>query len=579
MSLLQNINFRFRLITPETDLSTPEPDLSTHGPDKSNSDSTLNPFKLTQKSFRSLLALLLLFSLFFFGGNLAFAGRDKDTLIYSWASNVGELNPHMYSPNQMFAQAMVYEPLVKYAEGGKIIPWLAQQWSISSDGKVYTFSLRKGVLFSDGTPFNAESVKKNFDAVLLAKDRHEWLEIVAQIDRVEAVGELTVIITMKHAYYPTLQELCLIRPLRFMSPSAMPEDGNTSKGIKRAVGTGPWILVDSRKGEFDLFERNERYWGRKPKFKKLLIKVIPDPNSRVIALKTGEIDLIHGAAGHGAGQISLDAFERFAKDPEYITEISQALATRVLAVNSKKGATSDINVRKAIQHAVNKGAMVKTLFYGVEKEAETLYSPDTPYSNLGLRPFEYSPELAQKLLEKSGWKLSSSGSIRSKAGKELSIDLCFIGNDSQQKSIAEVIQGDLSKVGIKVNLVGEEEDSNINRQKTGEFGMIFNETWGAPYDPHSFCSSMRAPAHADYQAQLGLPMKAEIDSKISEVLLSTDEKVRSDLYRDIITTLHQQAVYLPLTYMTGVIVHKKDLKGVVYGPTKYEIPFELFERQ
>ena len=530
-------------------------------------------------NLKPAISLFLVALIFLFGGNQAIAGKDKDTLIYSWAANVGELNPHMYSPNQMFAQAMVYEPLVKYAEGGKIIPWLAEEWTISPDGKVYTFSLRKGVLFSDGTPFNALAVKKNFDAVLKAKDRHEWLEIVAQIDKVEAVGELTVNIAMKHAYYPTLQELCLIRPLRFMSPSAMPEDGNTAKGIKKAVGTGPWILVDSRKGEFDLFERNEKYWGTKPKFKKLLIKVIPDPNSRVIALETGEIDLIHGAAGHGAGQISLDAFERFAKDPNYVTDISQPLATRVMAVNSKQGPTSDINVRQAIQHAVNKAAMVKAVFYGVEKEAGTLYSPDTPYSNIGLKPFEYNPELAKTLLEKAGWKSPSSGGIRSKSGEELSIDLCFVGNDSQQKSIAEVIQGDLSKVGIKVNLVGEEEDSNINRQKSGEFGMIFNETWGAPYDPHSFCSSMRAPAHADYQAQLGLPMKAEIDRKIGEVLLSTDEKERIGLYRDIITALHDQAVYLPLTYMTGVIVHKKDLKGVVYGPTKYEIPFEMIERQ
>ncbi|MBF0377473.1 MAG: nickel ABC transporter, nickel/metallophore periplasmic binding protein [Desulfamplus sp.] len=541
----------------------------------SKSKSQKRPFKI---NIRVVLSLLLVLSTVFVIGNQAFAEKDKDTLIYSWASNVGELNPHLYSPNQMFAQAMVYEPLVKYAEGGKITPWLAEKWTVSPDGKIYTFTLRKGVLFSDGTPFNAQAVKKNIESVLLAKGRHEWLELVAQIDKVEAVDDLTVNLFMKHAYYPTLQELCLIRPLRFMSPAAMPEDGNTSKGIKKAVGTGPWVLVESRKGEFDLFERNDKYWGEKPKFKKLLIKVIPDPNSRVIALETGEIDLIHGAAGHGAGQISLDAFERFAKDPQYVTGISQALATRVMAVNSKRGATADINVRKAIQHAVNKAAMVKAIFYGVEKQADTLYPSDTPYSNIPLKPFEYNPESAKKILDNAGWKIDSANKIRSKAGQELSIDLCFVGNDSQQKAIAEVIQGDLSKVGIKVNLIGEEEDSNINRQKTGEFNMIFNETWGAPYDPHSFCSSMRAPSHADYQAQIGLSMKAEIDSKISQVLLSTDETKRQELYSYILTTLHDQAVYLPLTYMTGVIVHKKDLKGVVYGPTKYEIPFELFER-
>ncbi len=507
------------------------------------------------------------------------AQADSDTLVYSWSSNVGELNPHMYSPNQMFAQAMVYEPLVKYSEGGTVIPWLAEKWQISADGKTYTFTLRKDVLFSDGTPFNAEAVKKNFEAVLANGERHKWLELVAQIDKAEAVDSHTFRLTMKNAYYPTLQELCLIRPLRFMSPVAMPEDGNTANGIKKAVGTGPWVLIETKKGEYDLFERNDTYWGTKPQFKKLLVKVIPDPNSRAVALETGEIDLIHGAAGHGAGQLSLDAFQRFAANPDYVTGISQPLATRVLAINSKRGATADLKVRQAIQHAVDKAALVKAVFYGVEKQADTLYSTDTPYSDLSLKPFGFDPPLAANLLTEAGWLQTEAGATRSKNGQELSVDLCFVGNDAQQKAIAEVIQGDLQKIGINVKLVGEEPDSNMNRQKTGEFGMIFNETWGAPYDPHSYCSSMRAPSHADYQAQAGLPMKAEIDGKISEVLLSTDEAKRQELYRYILTTLHDQAVYLPITYMTGVIVHRKDLQGVVYGPTKYEIPFELINRQ
>ncbi|BHH85573.1 nickel ABC transporter substrate-binding protein [Desulforhopalus sp. 52FAK] len=517
-----------------------------------------------------------LFIIFFAATPQAFA--DKDTLIYSWSSNVGELNPHLYSPNQMFAQALLYESLVKYGEGNKVLPWLAEEWTISSEGKVYTFQLRKDVTFSDGTPFNAIAVKKNFEAVMMNRDRHKWLELVAQIDKAEAVDEFTFRLTMKNAYYPTLQELCLIRPLRFMSPAAMPEDGNTSKAIKKAVGTGPWKLIESRKGEFDLFERNDNYWGIKPKFKNLLVKVISDPTTRAVAMETGEIDLIHGAAGHGSGQISLDSFERFNTMPDYVTQVSQPLASRVLAINSKRGPTADLKVRQAIQHAVDKDALVKAIFYGVEQKADTLYSADTPYCDLGLKPYLFDRQQAEKLLDEAGWKQSADGESRHKNGKELTIDFCFVGNDAQQKAIAEAIQGDLRKIGIKINMIGEEPDSNKNRQRTGEFGMVFNETWGAPYDPHSFCSSMRTPSHADYQAQIGLPMKTEIDAKIGQALLSTDEAERQELYKYILTNLHEQAVYLPLTYVRGVIVHKKGLKGARYGQLKAEIPFELIER-
>lgn len=503
---------------------------------------------------------------------------EDDTLVYSWASNVGELNPHMYSPNQMFAQALLYESLVKYGEGNKVLPWLAEKWTISPDGKIYTFLLRKDVKFSDGTSFNAEAVRKNFEAVMMNKERHKWLELVAQIDKAEVVDPFTFRLTMKNAYYPTLHELCLIRPLRFMSPSAIPEDDNTSKGIKKAVGTGPWMFVESRKGEFDLFERNDTYWGTKPKFKKLLIKVISDPITRAVAMETGVIDLIHGAAGHGSGQISMDAFARFTTMPDFVTQVSQPLASRVVALNSKRGPTADLTVRHAIQHAVDKAALVKAIFYGVELQADTLFSSDTPYCNVGLKPYIFDREVANKMLDEAGWRQFTTGDIRQKDGQKLTIDFCFVGNDAQQKAVAEAVQGDLHKIGIEINLIGEEPDSNMNRQKTGEFGMIFNETWGAPYDPHSFCSSMRAPSHADYQAQIGLSMKAEIDAKIGEALLSTDENQRQELFKYILTKLHEQAVYLPLTYVRGVIVHKKSLKGVRYGQLKAEIPFELMAR-
>lgn len=185
---------------------------------------------LFRLAFAALLACAML---------LPAHAADKDTLTYSWASNVGPLNPHLYSPNQMFAQALVYEPLVRYGKDGTVQPWLAESWSITPDGKEYTFALRKGVTFSDGTPFDAGAVKKNFDAVLRNAESHDWLEFIAQIDKTEVVDAHTFRLTLKNSYYPALQELCLIRPMRFLSPSAFPDDGDTGKSIKAPVGTGP----------------------------------------------------------------------------------------------------------------------------------------------------------------------------------------------------------------------------------------------------------------------------------------------------------------------------------------------------
>ena len=493
---------------------------------------------------------------------------DPKTLVYSWPSNVGPLNPHTYSPNQMFAQAMVYEPLVRYGLDGKIVPWLAESWDISPDGREYTFHLRKGVVFTDGTPFNAAAVKKNHDTVVANVASHDWLELINQIQSTTVIDEHTVKVTMKESYYPILQDLALVRPIRHLSPAAFPDSGNTADGIKAAVGTGAWKLVETKLGEYDIFERNDQYWGPKPDIERIVIKVIPDPNTRAVAFETGDIDLIYGD-----GQISLDTFGRFRDDLRFTTAVSQSLSTRAVALNTNRGPTKELAVRRAIQHAVNKDALVKGIFLNTESKADMLYDKNIPYCDLGLKPYDYNPATAESLLEEAGWKKDDSG-FRSKDGQALALDLCFVGNNAVMKSVAEVLQGDLQKVGFKANLVGEEADSFYKRQHEGEFDLIFSDTWGPPYEPHSYLSSWRVPSHADYQAQLGLPMKKEIDEAIGRVLVTTDETKRQDIYRYILGTIHEQAVYLPLSYTTGLIVHGDKLSGVAYGPTRYEVPFE-----
>lgn len=174
------------------------------------------------------------------------AGAGKSVLTMALNQDTGPLDPHRYSPNNMFAQNLLYEPLVKYNEEGKIVPWLAESWDISPDGKKYTFHLRKGVVFSDGTPFNAKVVKQNFDKILSENKNekmHGWLELLNQIQDVEVVDNYTVSLTLKNPYYPVLQELALTRPVRFLSPTGLDQAGK----FQKPIGTGPWVLSEYQK--------------------------------------------------------------------------------------------------------------------------------------------------------------------------------------------------------------------------------------------------------------------------------------------------------------------------------------------
>lgn len=492
-----------------------------------------------------------------------------DEITTAWPVNVGPLNPHLYTPNQMFAQSMVYEPLVKYQADGSVKPWLAKSWSHSADGKTWTFILRDDVTFSNGEVFDAQAAAENFRAVLDNRQRHAWLELTNQITDVKALDKTTLQITLKDAYYPFLQELALPRPFRFIAPSQF-KDNETMHGIKAPIGTGPWVLKESKLNQYDVLVRNDRYWGEKPKIQKITVKVIPDPTTRAVAFETGDIDLLYG----NEGLLPLDTFARFSQDPQYHTQLSAPAETVMLALNSAKAPTNELAVREALNHAVDKKSLIENALYNTQQVADTLFAPTVPYANIGLKPRLYDPQQAITLLEKAGWTLPAGQTIREKNGQPLHIELAYIGTDALSKSMAEIIQADMRKIGVDVALIGEEESSIYARMRDGRFGMIFSRTWGAPYDPHAFMSSMRVPSHADYQAQFGLPDKAQIDKEISDVLTTTDETQRKSLYRDILTRLHNEAVYLPISYMSMMVVAKPELGVIPYAPITSEIPFE-----
>ena len=508
------------------------------------------------------------------GTQAAAATSGPSRLVFAAARNAGPLNPHLYSPNQMYAQEMVYEPLVKYTKEGKVIPWLAESWEITPDGKSYTFKLRTDVKFSDGSAFDAEAVKKNVDAILANRKRHEWMDMMNQLIGAEVVDAHTVRFNLKSSYYPFLAEISLVRPIRFLAPSSIPESGNTADGIKAPIGTGPWEVVELKDSEYDLFKRNPNYWGEKAAFDEVMFKVIPDTNSRALALESGEADIVFGD-----GPITPDAYIRFKQmGGRFEASTSQPLATRVMVINSKRFPTDDLAVRQAINHAANKDAIVKNVLFDIEPKADTLFASNVPYADIGLKPYDFNPEAAAKLLEDAGWKLPAGGKVREKNGKKLVIDLSFVGNEGKDRAIAEVLQADLGKVGFQVNLLGEEAAAKLAREKDGTFHMIAHSTFGPPYDPQSFMSQARKPSHGDYRGQEGIPMKAELDEKITQVLQETDEAKRADLWKWIMTTLHEQAVYLPISNRTLFEVHNAEkVKNVQFGATVSEYPIGLMQ--
>lgn len=521
-----------------------------------------------KKLLALFLSIMLCFILAGCSKNMNFDSKNKkNQLVYASTKDIRNINPHLYG-GEMAAQNMVFEPLVINTEKG-IEPWLAEKWDISADGKEYTFYLRKGVKFTDGTPFNAEAVKLNIDAVIANKARHAWLDMVNQIDHGEVVDEFTYKLVLKHPYYPTLEELALTRPFRFISPKCF-INGTTKDGVSGYAGTGPWILSEHQQNQYAVFTVNKDYWGEKPKIESIKWKVMPDHQTILMALQKGEVDLLFGADGD---MIDLDSFQALQKEGKYKTIMSKPIASRAILLNAHQPITADIMVRQAFQYAVNKQAIADGILNGSEVVAETLMSPSVPYCNVPLEVRSYNPEKAKQLLEEAGWIMGSDG-YRHKDGKLCELAIYYNSNNAQERTISEYIQSDLKAIGVKLNIVGEEKQAFLDRQKTGEFDLQYSLSWGTPYDPQSYVSSWRIPAHGDYQAQLGLAKKDWLDATIGKILIEHDKDKRQQMYNEILTYIHNECVYLPLTYSRTKAVYAPYLKGVTFNPSQYEIPFE-----
>ena len=335
--------------------------------------------------------------------------------------STGPINPHQYFPNQLFAQRWVYEGLVGYGQDGEIIPVLATSWVIedtAGGGNRFTFTLREGVKFHDGSDWNCRVAKLNFDHVLsdVVRERHQWMGAVTQLTSWTCVEEKFVLET-KEKYYPLLQELTYIRPLTFAAATAFAKGFNsdpdthnscnpgdfggkkwdhleqniTCAGLK-PYGTGPFKVVNVEEG---VFARHSDYWGQVPDIESLHLKKYDSTDAVEKDLLSGKLDM-----ALGVGPLSPEQVQRIKFYNSDVVDVrhSDVMQNAVLMMNLNADGTKDIEVRRAIIHAIDKARFIKEEFAGLEQPADQLFPYSTPYCNIDLSPkWAYDFEKAELL--------------------------------------------------------------------------------------------------------------------------------------------------------------------------------------
>lgn len=333
------------------------------------------------------------------------------------------------NPSEMVVRH-IHDNLVEFTEKGDIVPMLATSWEASKEGLTWTFHLRKGVTFHDGTPFNADAVIFNLRRVTDPEKRTRRTSLYKPfIKSFEAIDDYTVRIQMKVPFGALLAHFAHGAG-GIVSPKAL--EKYQDKISLHPVGTGPYVFEEWVPGDRIVLKRNDNYWKGKPKVEEIIYKPVPEGGSRVMMLETGEADVIF--------PVPLIEVDRLRKTRGVKVVIGDTARVMYIGMNNLKKPFTDVRVRKALNYAVNKEAIVRNILKGMAKPSKSMigslvwgYSP--------IKPYEYNPEKAKELLTEAGYPNGFETSLWTPEGR--------YPMDAQ---IAEAVAGQLKKVGIKVRL-------------------------------------------------------------------------------------------------------------------------------
>ena len=486
--------------------------------------------------------------------------KQGGELVVGLSAEPSKIDPHRTATaDAIIATMQACETLVIMDSDLNYVPGLAESWEISQDGKTYTFNLRKGINFQDGTPFNAEAVKYNFDRIVDPNTKSEQsINVLAKYLFTEVVDEYTARIYFDEPYAPFMEGvssgwLCMV------SPTAAQQWG-PEEFQDHFIGTGPFILKEWKRGEYIRLERNPDYWGG-PEFfdhqglaylDAVVFKFITESGVRAGAVTTGELQVV--------SDVPALEVERLQTEDDLEIIIDPPPGTPVLLVfNMSKAPTDDILVRKALEYAINPQAFSDILYNGVHAAA---YGPLSPTSQCYWEGVEdmygYDPEKAKELLEQAGWSDTNGDGIREKEGNKLILDFPTHGGFPRFLDVGPILQAQLADVGAELNLQPLAAPAWMEAGRTGNLNIGITQ-W-RNRDPGLVLRIVFYSPNATSFAW-NWHMNKKLDTLIEQGMLISDQNARCSLYEEIQKITMNDAMVRPLHQWQTVWAVRNEVEG------------------
>ncbi|MDA8353781.1 MAG: ABC transporter substrate-binding protein [Firmicutes bacterium] len=514
-----------------------------------------------KKSLLIAVGFVLILSTVLAGCGGKSAGGQGKTLIYGRGADSPQLDPALVTDGESFrVTENVMETLVEYKKKSmEVKPGLAKDWEQSDDGKTWTFHLREGIQFHDGTPFNAEAVVFNFERWMnqeMKPSKKDDFTYYASmfggfkgdeghiIESVKAVDEYTVQFQLKESQGPFLQNLAM-SPFAIASPKAVKAD--PAEFAQHPVGTGPFKFKSWKKGDSITIVKNEDYWQEGlPKLDRVIFESIPDNSARFTALQSGDIDVMDGLNPDDAKRVEKNENLQLLKRPPN--------NVGYLAFNTEKEPFDNKKVRQAINHAVNKKGLIKSFYAGLAEPAKNPIPPSMWGYNEKVEPYEYDLDKAKQLLKEAGYEDGFKATFYAMPEPRPYMP--------DGKKIAEYIQADLKKIGIEVEIVSPEWQTYLEDTEQGKHEMALLGWTGDNGDPDNFLYVLLDQDNARVPAQnIAFYKNEQLHDILIKAQRETEQSKRAELYKKAQHIIHEDAPWVPLVYSTPSLAAQSYVKG------------------
>ncbi|WP_200883897.1 ABC transporter substrate-binding protein [Rhizobium sp. YS-1r] len=485
------------------------------------------------------------------GPDVAMAQAQKDVVTMVGATEAPALLSFVNTSSLIWS-ARTTEGLLEFDYKLNPSPLLATEWKVSDDGLTYTFKLRQGVKWHDGQDFSAKDVVFSINTSKQFHSRNR--STFAQITKIDAPDDYTVILNLAK---PTP---FLLKAMSSMETPIVPshlykegQDVLTHPNNTAPIGTGPFIFKEWVRGSHVLWEANPNYWNKDlPKVKKLVAKTILDPSARVIAFETGDVDIGYRTPVPFRDVDTLQKMKHIAFDPKgYEYDPPNII---IVETNLRDPALSNIKVRQALAHCIDRDAISRVVFY---KYATPSASPVVPYHKdfhlAEPSPYAYDIKAAEKLLDEAGFPKNGTA-------PRLTLSMEYVGDD--QRILGEFLRAAMSRAGIAIELRGQDMGTLISRVYRDRQFQLHLASISNLFDPQvgvqrlywskNIIQGVAFSNGTGYQ-------NAEVDKLLEDAAVSTDQKARIEMWKQIQRIVMKEVPSLPLVMSPWQTIANKRL--------------------